>query len=221
MFKAERSRYFYKYFNLSGKTEEQVAGIFRQVDLMCNAINERTGRNIDAEEMYLMVISMVNDGNILLKEINLDELMADMEALLFNYPPMLYSATVPKVLSHIKESTTCGMNILSNTGFIKGRILRKVLAELSLDQFFDFQLYSDEAGYSKPSENFFNLMVAEAKQLQHDMGLHEIIHIGDNAVADGQGAQNIGIKHLLVHSNLFPIDNLIIDDHILLTTSNK
>ena len=60
-YKQERTRYFYQRFNTKHKNLAEIAVIFRQVDLMVNAINERTGKNVDADEMYLMIISMIND----------------------------------------------------------------------------------------------------------------------------------------------------------------
>ena len=42
-FKQERTSYFYEKFNTKNKSIEEVALIFRQVDLMVNAINEKTG----------------------------------------------------------------------------------------------------------------------------------------------------------------------------------
>jgi putative hydrolase of the HAD superfamily len=57
-FKIERTKIFHRDFNPAGKSIDDVARAFRQVDLMCNAVNERTGKNIDADEMYLMVISI-------------------------------------------------------------------------------------------------------------------------------------------------------------------
>ncbi|RYD21052.1 MAG: HAD family hydrolase, partial [Spirochaetia bacterium] len=51
-FKLERTRFFYQHFNCKEKTLEEVGLVFRQIDVMCNAINEKTGGNIHAEEMY-------------------------------------------------------------------------------------------------------------------------------------------------------------------------
>ena len=55
-FKTERTRIFFEDYNIAGKSIEEVAAAFRRVDLLGNAINERTGKNIDSDELYLMVI---------------------------------------------------------------------------------------------------------------------------------------------------------------------
>lgn len=185
--------------------------LFRQVDLMCNAINEKTGKNIDADEMYLMVISLVNENTLPLSQVDLQEVFYDMEKLLFNYLPFVYCDETIPVLSHLKRNSTHSISILSNTGFIKGCTLRKVLNELELTPFFSFQLYSDEAGLSKPSKELFEILLAEVRERRGSdiVSPGEIIHIGDNPRADIEGARTVGINTFLINSNDLRIADLI------------
>lgn len=209
LFKQRRSLYFYHNYNSLQKPLEEVERIFRQVDLMCNSTNETTGKNIDADEMYLMVIALINDNQVCLPDVDLPGLFAQMEALLFECLPLLYSDDTAGVLRQLKQ-TGSTMSILSNTGFIKGATLRKVLQALDIAQYFDFQLYSDEAGLSKPNNAFFELMLDEISALRY-VPLDEIIHIGDNPKADIWGANAVGINSLLVNSNNTSIKKLIPD----------
>lgn len=218
LFKQRRSVYFHRHFNSRQKTLEEVERVFRQVDLMCNSINETTGKNIDADEMYLMVISQINDNQTCLPDVNIPALLVQMEALLFECLPLLYCDDTVAVLSQLKQQPECTMSILSNTGFIKGATLRKVLKMLDVDQYFDFQLYSDEVGLSKPNKAFFQLMLDEISALRY-VPLDQIIHIGDNPKADIWGAQSVGINSLLVNSNNTSIKKLIPDaaQHLFVT----
>jgi len=50
---------------------------------MCNSINEKTGGNINSEEMYLMVLFDINGGSLLFENIDVEKLHLDMENLLF------------------------------------------------------------------------------------------------------------------------------------------
>lgn len=200
LFKKRRSLYFYEKFNFQQKSLPEVEAVFRQVDIMCNTINERTGKNIDADEMYLMVISQTNDNRVNLHDIDTEALYRKMEALLFNYLPQLYCDRTAGVLHHLKEQSAT-TNILSNTGFIKGSTLRHVLHLLGIGQYFDFQLYSDELGYSKPNPAFFGLMIDQAMILNPAMELTDIVHTGDNPLADIAGAQAMGLNTMLVNSN--------------------
>jgi putative hydrolase of the HAD superfamily len=207
MFKQQRALYFHQNYNTLQKPLEEVERIFRQVDLLGNSINEATGKNMDAEELYLMVITQINDDQLYLSDIDLPGLLAAMDELLMEHSPVLYSDDTTEVLSQLKQ-TGCTMSILSNTGFIKGAILRKVLQKLDIGQYFDFQLYSDEEGMSKPNKAFFELMLARISAIT-SVSLDEIIHIGDNPKADIWGAEAVGINSLLVNSNNIPIKNLI------------
>jgi putative hydrolase of the HAD superfamily len=210
-YKLERTRIFHRDFNPGHKTIDEVGKAFRVVDLMCNSVNERTGKNIDSDEMHLMVISLINDNQLDLKQIDTDKLYADMETLVLSNLPLVYDDVTIDVLDRLKQKGGSTLSLLSNTGFIKGAILKKILAELKMDQYFDFQLYSDEVGMSKPNPAFFNLMLQNINQINKgkEITLDNIIHIGDNPKADIEGANAAGIKSLLINSNNQSILSLI------------
>ncbi|WP_316814920.1 HAD family hydrolase [Pedobacter nyackensis] len=210
-FKTERAKYFYANFNSAGKSFEEVCVVFRQVDLMVNAINEKTGKNIDAEEMYLMVISIINNYSNDFNDVDVEELYNEMDVLIFKYLPEVYCDNSIDVLRRIKESGASTISLLSNTGFIKGKTLRKVLSLLQLDELLDFQLYSDEVRLSKPNQAFFQLMLDTIDKNKHtELNLQDIIHIGDNPFADVKGAESVGIRSLQINSNHLSISHLLL-----------
>ena len=210
-FKAERTRIFHRDFNPAQKSIEEVARAFRFTDLMCNAINERTGKNIDADEMYLMVISQISDNKLDLHALDLDKLLSDMDDLLFCHPPVLFCSETVRVLDHLKEKAGATLNILSNTAFIKGEALRRVLAQLGIHQYFDFQIYSDEVELSKPDSGLFNLLLTSARNTNKEKDIHltDIMHVGDNPVTDIAGARAAGMNSMLVNSNSVCISNIL------------
>lgn len=209
LFKIERTKFFYENFNPLHKTLEEIALIFRQVDVMCNSINEKTGKNIDADEMYLMVINTINNFSNNFETIDTELLYNQMETLVFKHLPIVYCNETINVLSHLKQNSNCTMNILSNTGFIKGQTLRKVLNQIGLFSFFDFQLYSDEEQVSKPNPKFFSLMLKKICVLNGDYLLNDIVHVGDNPNADIKGANSIRINSMLINANHQTIKNLL------------
>lgn len=210
VFKAERTRYFHQHFNTRQKSVEEVAAIFRQVDIMCNNINERTGGNIDAEEMYLMVISQINDYSISLKEIDIHALYETMEELLMNHMPLVYCPDTAGILQQIRQQENTTVSLLSNTGFIKGSTLRKVLNHLALDTCLDYQFYSDEEGMSKPNKAFYQRMIDRiTHHHNNNIPLSSMIHIGDNPHADQEGAHAMGMNSLLINSTEHTIKSLL------------
>lgn len=207
-FKQERARFFHQNFNYRNKSLEEVTAVFRQVDVMCNTINEVTGKNIDADEMYLMVISMMNDGHVQLHDLDTDSLYEEMNYLVNKHLPVVYCDATAGVLEQIKRNGGSTISILSNTGFIKGQTLRGILRQLGLDSYFDFQLYSDEAGMSKPNKAFFQLMLDHIP-VAGGLAPDRVIHVGDNPRADVAGASSVGIQSLLINSNNVSIYSLI------------
>jgi putative hydrolase of the HAD superfamily len=131
-----------------------------------------------------------------------------MDNLLFRHPPGLFSIETAAVLMRLKQDGA-SLSLLSNTAFVRGRVLRKVLDDLGLAPLFDFQLYSDEEGWSKPNSKLFRLMADKVMARRTDIRLSEIIHVGDNPEADMAGAAAIGIGSHLINSNDKPISSLL------------
>jgi putative hydrolase of the HAD superfamily len=215
-FKQERTKFFYDHFNHKKKSKEEILAVFRRVDMLANALNERTGNSIGSEELHLMVVSAINDDdNSVFRDLDPAKLYEEMEALQMRYPPIFFCDDTPKVLSRLKQQDgETGFSLMSNTAFTKGKSLRKILDRLGLEGFFDFQLYSDEEGWSKPNERLFRLMLDRIAGVRNAkgkeaIGLKEIVHVGDNERADIGGANAIGISGVLINSNGKTILDLI------------
>lgn len=155
---------------------------------------------------------MMNDFDVsTLASIDLCALYNEMETLLFNYMPVVYSDETLHSLDKIRQGTNCSFNISSNTAFVKGKTLRKVLTSLGLAPFFDFQIYSDEIGISKPDHQFFKLLLEGVRKISSNknIALTDIVHVGDNPIADIAGALSAGIRGFQINSNQATIINLL------------
>jgi putative hydrolase of the HAD superfamily len=201
-YKIERAKVIQERYNPLGKSLEDIIAVFRQVDLLANTINERTGRQLQAEELYLWVIGQAGTPEAL-TDIDPVALYGEMEAVFLAHPPPVYGPETLPVLRTLRERGHT-ISLLSNTAFIKGRTLRKVFPALGFD--FDFELFSDEEGVSKPNAVFFERMLELARALRGQavegpLPREAILHVGDNPVADGEGASGVGLPYLLVNSN--------------------
>lgn len=210
-FKKERALFFHKHLNAAKKPLVEVELLFRKVDLMSNAINQKSGRNLDVEEMYLMIIYELNGSNSIFENLDMEWLLHEMEQLFFLYIPTIYHPETLSTLKSLKEIPNISMNILSNTGFIKGATLRIALEKIGIAHFFNFQLYSDEVNLSKPNVEFFSLMIEKIYEERKcdNLVLDDIIHIGDNIIADIHGANHLGINSFQINSNLNTIADLL------------
>lgn len=195
-FKAKRVELFSSFFNVD-KPIEEVAKTVKYYDDLCNTINEVTGGNIDTFEIYLMILGSLDVDVKQLNKEKLNEFYNKSEELFLEYKPVVIFENIHDFFEDIKNQGKT-INILSNTGFIKGKTMRKFLIHENLDQYIDFHIYSDEINCSKPNPLIFQEVKNNIKD--QDLAMHQILHIGDNPVADYQGAKNFGFSaHLLKH----------------------
>ncbi|GEP92604.1 putative hydrolase of the HAD superfamily [Chitinophaga terrae (ex Kim and Jung 2007)] len=210
-FKKERAKFIFDNFNQFQKPLEEAEKAFRRIDLLANAINEKTGKHMDTDELYLMVISEFNDHQYDLQSVDLAALYNEMEQLFFRFMPRVYCNETKKVLETLYKRGDCTISLLSNTAFIKGSTLRQVLQQLEIGSYFKFQIYSDETGMSKPNILLFRKMIDQVAISRNNelIPLQEIVHIGDNNKADIDGANAAGIQSLLINSNNRCISSLL------------
>ncbi|CAM3811357.1 HAD hydrolase-like protein [Flavobacterium branchiophilum] len=194
-FKAKRNQLFLDFFEIKASFET-VSKLIRYYDVLCNTMNEKTGLNIDTFEIYYLILNalQVDISAISIEKLNLFYL--ETEELFMQYKPVLI---YPKLKQQFnvwsKEHKT--INILSNTGFIKGKTLRKLLNYYELDTYISFQIYSDEEKFSKPNFIIFDKVFCQVNQIK-SLQKNQIVHIGDNPLADYQGAASFGFKAILI-----------------------
>jgi putative hydrolase of the HAD superfamily len=195
-FKAKRVELFSSFFNLDAPIEV-VARTVKYYDDLCNTINEVTGGNIDTFEIYLMILGALGVDIKLLNKEKLNQFYLKSEDLFLEYKPVIIFENIHDFFDDIKSQGKT-INILSNTGFIKGKTMRKFLIHENLDQYIDFHIYSDEINCSKPNPLIFQEVKNQLKD--RDLPLEKVLHIGDNLVADYKGAKDFGFNaHLLKH----------------------
>lgn len=195
-FKTKRVELFTSFFNVD-KPVGEVAKAVKYYDDLCNTINEVTGGNIDTFEIYLMILgSLYVDVKQLDRE-KLEAFYLKSEELFLEYKPVVIFENIKEFFDQIKNQGKT-VNILSNTGFIKGKTMRKFLIQEELDQYIDFHIYSDEINISKPNPLIFQEVKNHLKD--QELPMHRVLHIGDNPVADYKGARDFGFNaHLLKH----------------------
>ncbi len=195
-FKAKRVELFSSFFNID-KPIEEIAKTVKYYDDLCNTINEVTRGNIDTFEMYLMILGSLDVDIKQLNNEKLNEFYGKSEDLFLEYRPVIIFENIHDFFEDIRNKGKT-INILSNTGFIKGTTMRKFLIHENLDQYIDFHIYSDEINCSKPNPLIFQEV--KNKIRDQDLPMHQILHIGDNPFADYEGAKSFGFSaHLLKH----------------------
>ena len=111
------------------------------------------------------------------------------EQLMLDLPPAIV-AGVPTVLSQLAAAYELALDC--DTGYMPGRVLRQLLAQNGLLQYFTYAYFSNEGGRSKPDRHVFLHALDEL-----GVSPHEAAHVGDSQRTDIAGAQPAGM--LAVH----------------------
>ncbi len=194
-FKKKRNSLFKDFFEVDCSLEK-VSEIIRYYDVLFNNINEKTGLNIDTFEIYYIILEALNVNLNKIKIETLSEFYNESEKLFMKYKPDLIYNNIQVLFNQITEKEKT-ISILSNTAFIKGTTLRKLLKHYELDNFLLFQIYSDETGFSKPNKDIFQLVYNEIEKFK-SIEKNKVLHIGDNKIADYDGAMKFGFDALLI-----------------------
>ncbi|MBC8152846.1 MAG: HAD family hydrolase [Bacteroidetes bacterium] len=201
-FRRERTAYFASHFNPQGRSTAEVDALVKEVDVACTRINELIGQNIDAQELFLLMAHRLGTDLAQVTPQRLIQVQHDLGELFRAHPPRLTDEQLPQVLTELRARGAT-LSLLSNTGLIRGALLRQLWATIGLGELFAFQLYSDEVNLSKPNPAFFALLYQQTRQLPEHQSValppDAIIHIGDNPVADQAGAIAAGLSARLIN----------------------
>ena len=196
-FKSKRNLLFKDYFQVESKIEK-VNEVVRYYDVLCNNINEKVGLNFDTFEIYYLILNALEVNLEKIEKSKLLDFYNETELLFMKFKPELIYPNIHLLFKDIKEDGKT-INITSNTGFIRGLTLSKLLNFYDLNNYFSFQIYSDEVGFSKPNKEIFNLVFDSINKIT-TIEKKEILHIGDNIIADYNGAINFGFDAFLIKS---------------------
>ncbi|WP_379965720.1 HAD family hydrolase [Epilithonimonas sp. UC225_85] len=194
-FKFKRDSLFRVFFSID-KDMDEVRKVIRHYDVLFNKISEKTGNHIEREEVFLLILDGLGKDIDSVDEEQLKEFFRQVDELFLQNMPVLLWENIEKLLIEIKNKNKTA-SILSNTAFIHGDSLRKVLENLGLAQYFSFMIFSDEVKASKPNLQVFDMMFNQVNDLRK-LDKEQILHIGDNKKADYDGAKTFGVNAQLV-----------------------
>lgn len=113
---------------------------------------------------------------------------ASYQVRLGDYP--VFTAGAMETVRALKEAGYPQFAVTNGTVVAQER----KLARTGLDQIFDEIFISDKVGAEKPSEQFFEPVLAAAERYALGVKKEEILIIGDSLTSDMQGGLNIGIR---------------------------
>lgn len=192
-YKPKRNQLFADLFQID-KSMEEINTAFKYFDVLINVINEKTGGQATFYEIYYYLLAHLGVDIRNVAPSQLDGYYAATETLFFEHPPVLMDPETPALFQELRDLGYT-ISLLSNTAFTRGSTLRQLMPDWGLESHFDFQLYSDEEGTSKPAYQFYQLMFDKVNEM-YPVTKDQILHVGDNPVADVGGGNNFGVNTL-------------------------
>ncbi len=115
-----------------------------------------------------------------------EKIIENFSETILSYPPSIMDGA-KSILPKLKKKYK--LAIVSDTGFSPGKVVRRLMKEQGVYDYFEAFSFSDETGVSKPHNKAF-----EAVLQPLEANPEEALHIGDIEGTDVIGAKNIGMK---------------------------
>jgi putative hydrolase of the HAD superfamily len=175
-----------------GIAEEGFVDIMKAEDRAVDAESDQNGIQYGPVERLSRIANRID---VHVTEENLSALAEEVQTLAGQYLPVLLEDNIPESLARIKEAGI-EIAILSNTGFINAVRMRKNLGSIGVMEHVDYPVFSNEVGIAKPDKRIY-AHVGLAAGVRPET----IIHIGDNYLADYQGARSAGLQAIHIARN--------------------
>ncbi len=191
-FKSERTKYFSNLFDY--KIEQNlITKVFAEVGKNYNDIIESGGQTLSVDALYDSVFQKLNVN----PGLSIKNIKSDVFEIFLKYPPLI-AADFFTFLNSINLNST-SISITSNTAFIPGQVIETFLKENNLLNKFSFCIFSDLESVAKPNVEIFNRLLS--KITSNGVEPKEVMHIGDNLIADYSGANKAGLSAFHLISN--------------------
>lgn len=153
-----------------------------------------TGSDADFTARVTALVSAI--GVKMPANADLNHLYQQQGELFLRYLPQFIDAETLPLLRTFKKNGY-KLALVSNTGYVHGDIIRQALANMDLATCFDWMIFSNELGLAKPNPGIFQALISAS-----GIPAARITHIGDNPIADVQGARNVGMHAIQVTAEL-------------------
>lgn len=156
----------------------------RQADVVCDEKTDKTGIQLGGTERLEAMCKILGAP---IARAALSEIADEIQELFLEYPLQLMEPELLSTLDDIHPNRAIALT--SNTGFFDGTYMRRALDAVGIGERTDHYIFSNEVGVAKPDPKIFT----EAAALL-GVAPSAITHVGDNFVADYQGATRAGMQ---------------------------
>lgn len=185
--RANRAAELYEIFAMAdrGVTLDDFKGVVKAADVAADKLNERGGHHHGPHDRVRLIAE--HYGIPMMTDPDFDAFYAAQSVRFLEFPPAPMQDDVAEVLAALSQRYQ--LALISNTGFVNGAEMRPALAAIGLLDMFTYQLFSDEVGANKPDPVIYKQLLS-----QSEANPEQVLHIGDNLVADYEGATAVGMQ---------------------------
>lgn len=170
----------------------------RSADRAADEVCMTTGRDLDFADRVHLTLERLDRPRP--DTATLTDLAAAQADLALAHPPLPLHPDLPPALDAI--AARLPVVLTSNTGMLPGRLMRQLLQAAGFGGIDG--VFSNEVGSAKPDRAIFDAALgllrnrSSVETLGMPPACANVIHIGDNPVADVQGARAAGMQAALV-----------------------
>ncbi len=164
------------------------------------------------EMRTLLTIERVNYLLDLLEKSLSEEEKKEIEKYFSEVSLHLQPPLIEGVSSFLKLLKSHGVKItmISDTGYTKGKDMRKLLTNHGIVHFFDAFIFSDEERTAKPSAHMFKRIESQFPEIDPE----SMVHMGDNPATDILGAVKRGWNAILFRRDIQEVSQLNIPEDV-------
>lgn len=192
-FAAARTEYL---ANVADRDPDVVKATYTRIKKHVDDMAEKTGHAYTTAQVFDMLFAELE---LVSSEFMREAVRLDLGDRFICNPPQIPDSV--KHLVSVLHRKGITLSIASNSNFISGRLMYPWLQQ-QFEGRFAFGVFSDLQGVAKPSAAFFGFVIDHLRRLNHRVPIrvNEVLHVGDNAVCDAWGADEVGMHGLLVES---------------------
>jgi putative hydrolase of the HAD superfamily len=191
------------------RSQDEIREAYVSAQISSRKIEESSSRRyVTTEEKLDHILEMFR---VALSRDVRSTVVGRLQAVIWNDPPFLKDGVV-ETLEALKPRFR--MAIISDSGITPGRIVREVLGDAGILDYFSSTVFSDEVGLCKPHSAMFERALEEV-----GAGPREAVHVGDLLHTDIAGAKAMGMKAIWVKTDETPVKHSLEPDYEVTTLS--
>lgn len=189
-------------------TKERFSAVLREADKEADAACMGSGRDLGLSERLAMTLERLRlPVDERMKPEAVMEAQAEQSRLARAFHPLPMTKDLPGLLRVLRREAGSVVVSTSNTGMLPANLMRELLDLAGFKECFDAQVFSDEVQAAslhgeygcKPYPSIFTTTFEAMKNLRPTLRHRDVVHIGDNYVADYCGSAGFGLRPVLVN----------------------